>query len=323
MDLESVADELYGLRPDRFTAARNERVAEARRVGDQSLADRLRALRRPTLAAWASNLLVRRRPEETRSLVALGESLRQAHHGLDGDRLRELGHRRNVVVTALAREARLLAAEAGQPVGDDVQHEVEATLHAALADPEAAEEWAAGRLTRPLSPPVGFTAAALDQVARRPPRREPSSTGGRTPAREKAALVTTERDQDREQAEERRRRRAEHEEQQRARRERAREDAADAEREARAREKEHERAVSEQRKAEAELRAAELRAAALAEQVREAEERRHAAATDASEARERARETERAARRARRRAEEAAAEWEGLRRGPGATGGTG
>ncbi|MFC8920902.1 hypothetical protein ACFT5C_34745 [Streptomyces sp. NPDC057116] len=165
MDLESVTDELYGLRPDRFTTARNARVAEARKAGDRQLADAVRALRRPTLAAWASNLLVRERPEEALSLTTLGEGLRRAHHELDGERLRELSRQQHVLVTALAREARQLAAEAGQPVGEDVQYEVEATLHAVLADPAAAEEWAAGRLVKPLAAPVGFTAALTDVPA--------------------------------------------------------------------------------------------------------------------------------------------------------------
>jgi hypothetical protein len=62
VDLESTLDELYALRPQEFTAARDARAAEARRAGDRELADRIRALRRPTLSAWAGNLLVRGSP---------------------------------------------------------------------------------------------------------------------------------------------------------------------------------------------------------------------------------------------------------------------
>ncbi|WP_374984493.1 hypothetical protein [Streptomyces fradiae] len=158
MDVESVADELYGLRPSQFTAVRERRAAEARTAGDRALADRVKALRRPTAAAWASNLLVRARPGEARSLVALGEELRQAHRDLDGARLRELGRQQHVLVAALAREAQRLTAEAGERIGDGARGQVEATLHAALADPDAAREWVAGRLNRALSAPVGFAA---------------------------------------------------------------------------------------------------------------------------------------------------------------------
>ncbi|AOT62552.1 hypothetical protein [Streptomyces rubrolavendulae] len=158
MDVESVADELYGLRPSEFTALRERRAAEARTAGDRALADRVKALRRPTAAAWASNLLVRARPDDARSLVALGEALRRAHRDLDGARLRELGRQQHVLVAALAREAQRLTAEAGERIRDSARGQVEATLHAALADPEAAGEWLAGRLSRALDAPVGFAA---------------------------------------------------------------------------------------------------------------------------------------------------------------------
>ncbi|MEU7282417.1 hypothetical protein AB0A69_27115 [Streptomyces sp. NPDC045431] len=327
-DLDSVADELYGLRPDRFTAARNARAAEARKAGDQALADRIRALRKPTLAAWAGNLLVRERPEETRSLVALGEALRRAHHELDGERLRELGHRRHLVARALAREAGQLAAEAGQPVGEDVLHEVEGTLNAALVDAGAAEEWAAGRLARPLSAPVGFTAASPDAVAERPRRPPPPPPGTGDKAREGKR-----KHQGEERQEQRRREGLERQ----ARLGQARRQAAAAEREAREREERHRRAREDRERAEErlheaerraaalaeELHEAERRAAALAEELRAAEERRRTAAAGAREARDRALEAEREARRARRRAEDAAGEAGREERSPGGPAGAG
>ncbi|WP_149180392.1 hypothetical protein [Streptomyces sp. TRM49041] len=161
MDVESVVDELYGLRPAEFTAARDRRALEARTAGDRELAERIRGLRRPTLAAWASNLLVRARPDEVRSLVALGEGLRRAHQNLDGAGLRELGRQQHVLVAALAEEAQRLAAAAGERVAGAAREQVEATLHAALADPESAGEWASGHLSKALSAPVGFGAAGL------------------------------------------------------------------------------------------------------------------------------------------------------------------
>ncbi|MFI6108379.1 hypothetical protein [Streptomyces sp. NPDC051310] len=318
VEWERVADELYGLRPDRFTAARNERALAARTAGDQALAARIQALRRPTLAAWTSNLLVRERPDETRSLVALGEGLRQAHRALDGARLRDLSRRRNAVVTALAREARQLAADAGQPVGDDVQHEVEATLQAVLADPGAAEEWMAGRLAKPLSAPVGFDAAATDAAAHRPARRpEPVGDTAEAPSRARprsrsavTGTATKDRKASQREGERAEKERAEKEAaEQRARRERierARQEAATARREAEELEETYERAEAERRRTQADLHEAEQRAAALAEELQQAEERRHTAATEAREARDRAREADRTARRARRRAEEAA-----------------
>ncbi len=168
VDLESVADELYGLPPGEFTAARDERASRARRSGDRALADRIRALRRPTLAAWLSNLLVRRDPDQVEPLLALGRGLRAAQRELDGRRLRELSRQRQALVGALARQAALLAAETGEHVTEHARREVEATFHAVLADPDAAGRWAAGRLTSALSAPVGLDADAVPARAPAP-----------------------------------------------------------------------------------------------------------------------------------------------------------
>ncbi|GGS94889.1 hypothetical protein [Streptomyces violaceus] len=170
MDYDAVADELYALRPEEFTAARASAVAAARTAGDRDLADRIGALRKPSLAAWVGNLLVRGLPGEVEPLLRLGEGLRQAHHDLDGTQLRELSRQQHAVVRALSAQARQLAAEAGHPIGDGVQREVETTLHAVLADPEAAQAWASGRLVKPLSAAVGFPAVAGSAKGRsRPP----------------------------------------------------------------------------------------------------------------------------------------------------------
>ncbi|WP_432021072.1 hypothetical protein [Streptomyces sp. 1222.5] len=156
MDLDAVADELYALAPGVFTAARDERAQAARAAGDRELAEQIRRLRRPTLSAWASNLLVRDQPDEAQRLVHLGEMLRRAHQDLDGEQLRELSAQQHQVTRALARQAGQLTARAGQPISDDTRQEVQDTLHAVLADPDAARQWAKGRLTKPLSAPAGF-----------------------------------------------------------------------------------------------------------------------------------------------------------------------
>ena len=151
MDFEQVADGLYALPPPRFTAARNEAADRARADGDPELADRLRRLRRPTAGAWLGNLLVREQPDEVRALLELGSGLRAAQSRLAGDRLRELGARRQEVVSALVRQAGAEAVRAGQRVGAGPLEELERTLHTVLADPEAADAFASGRLTAALT----------------------------------------------------------------------------------------------------------------------------------------------------------------------------
>ncbi|GGW55699.1 hypothetical protein GCM10010503_35990 [Streptomyces lucensis JCM 4490] len=284
MDLDAVVDELYSVAPGDFTAARDERARAASAEGDRELSEQIRRLRRPTLAAWASNLLVREQPDEVKRLVQLGEALRRAHQDLDGEQLRELSARQHQVTSALARQAGRLTAQAGQRISDDMRQEVQDTLHAVLADPEAAEQWAKGRLTKPLSAPAGFPA-----LFRQP---TPPSADRRTePAGEVADLEAA------------RTRRREQEE----RLERARQQAADAEQDLHDREAELTTAEEQLGRAEDEQRQAEQRVTELSRQLQDAEHEQQRVREAARKARAHTRDADRAAREARRRAEEAAA----------------
>lgn len=291
MDLESVVDELYELRPQDFTAARDERAAAARTAGERDLAARISKLRRPTLSAWASNLLVRRQPEQVQPLIGIGEGLRQAHQNLDGEQLRELSRKQHALVGALAREARRLAEGAGQPIGDQAQREIESTLHAVLADPGAAKEWAAGHLAKPLSAPVGFTEAVQTTVAprKKPAAAPPGDTHERTASTESSPAEEQHRELDA-----------------------ARKDAESAEKAAQVLEREHEQAKAERERAEAGLREAEERVSALSRELKEAQAGQRTARDRAREARDGARTADREARAARRRAGSAAVRAERL-----------
>jgi len=150
-DLASAAEELYALSPGDFTAARDERVAQARTSGNRDLARAIGALRRPTVSAWLVNQLVRESGDQVGELLALGESLRQAQQDLAGEQVRELSVQRRRLVAALVAEAKRLAERDGRAVGLQVEREVEATLQAALADADAAAAVRAGCLASPLS----------------------------------------------------------------------------------------------------------------------------------------------------------------------------
>ena len=141
---------LYEAHPDGFVAGRAAAIADAKQAGDKETARRLAALRKPTVAAWLVNLLALRRPELIDELVELSTALRQAQRGLHGEQLRELSTQRRQVVSALVNAAQRLAIEedpalrsAKLPMG-----EVEATLTAALAEPEIAGQVRTGRLVR-------------------------------------------------------------------------------------------------------------------------------------------------------------------------------
>ncbi|MFJ7334243.1 hypothetical protein ACIQU3_20590 [Streptomyces sp. NPDC101110] len=282
MDYDSVADELYALRPEEFTAARASAVAAARTAGDRELAERIRVLRKPSLAAWVSNLLVRGSPGEVEPLLRLGEGLRQAHQDLDGAQLRELSRRQHALVRALSMQARQLAKEAGHPIGESVQRELENTLHAVLADPEAARAWAGGRLTKPLSAAVGFPAVA---EGARPQRPAPA------PAADRPAKKTSE--------------------QQRRRLEQARKDAEAADRELRELQGEAEAAGRAAAEARQQVDGLQRRVEELTGELERAKSEHQQARFAERAARERMRTAERHAREAGRKAATAAA---GLKR---------
>lgn len=148
-----LVQQLYRTPPDRFVAARDAAVADARRAGDPTTARQLARLRRPTVAAWLVNLLAIRRPELVADLVQLADALRVAQRELRGPRLRELSAQRRAVVGALVAEVRkLAAAEPDAPPANRLPlAEVEETLNAAFSDVEVAEQVRAGRLLRAAS----------------------------------------------------------------------------------------------------------------------------------------------------------------------------
>ncbi|POX61683.1 hypothetical protein C3492_20460 [Streptomyces sp. Ru62] len=329
MDLDAVADELYGLRPEEFVAARDRRARDARKAGDQALAKEIGALRKPSLAAWVSNLLVRRQREEVQPLLGLGEELRRAHRELDGTQLRRLARRQNEVIGALGRQARRLAAQAGHPVSEGVQREVEETLHAALADPEAAREWAAGRLVKPLNSTIGFPATDEAVLGRRPAPepKQPAGGGGREEdegrKQDKSREDGERRKQDRDREEDERRRQDKRRREDKAREEeqrRRRAEAREAERELRAHEEEADAAARAAEEAGARLTDAEERLRELRERLQDAEEEQQRARGAERDARDRERQAGRAVREARRRAEKAAARAERPAMGTGARG---
>ena len=65
--LDDIAEELYGVPPEEFVAARTA-ARDRVRGEDKELAQAVAALPKPTTAAWVCNLLVRRRPEEVSQL---------------------------------------------------------------------------------------------------------------------------------------------------------------------------------------------------------------------------------------------------------------
>jgi hypothetical protein len=138
-------DQLYGSRPEDFTALRTKLVAAAKKRGDADAAKVIAAARRPTTAAWVVNALARSDDSVRTRLADLGERLRAAHASMDGARIRELSAVQRKLVDELVR-AGLGAAGLADPSAA-LRDDVTGTLQAAIADPEVAARL--GTLAKP------------------------------------------------------------------------------------------------------------------------------------------------------------------------------
>ena len=145
--VDDVADDLYALPADEFVAARNDRAKAARAAGARELAAAIGKLAKPNASAWLANQLARSHADDVRALVDLGASMRDATASLDRDELRRLSTQQRQLVASLVRQARQVAETAGVRPPEATIRGLEDILHAALAEPDAAEALTAGRLT--------------------------------------------------------------------------------------------------------------------------------------------------------------------------------
>lgn len=149
-ELLEIADQLYGLSLPEFTPSRDARARELK-AADAELAKRVKSLRKPSLAAWVVNLLVRHEAEQVDQVLQVGAALREAQASLDGDELRTLTRQRRQLTAAVTTRARGVAAGLGAKVTDAVADQVEATLTAAMVDEECARAVRSGQLVTALA----------------------------------------------------------------------------------------------------------------------------------------------------------------------------
>lgn len=171
--------ELYRLAPEDFVAERDAHVARAKEAGDRDAAKAIAALRRPSRAAWLTNLLVHDRPDEVEGLLGLADTLAAAQRSLDGTALRTISAQRSKLVGALSRQAAALGREAGYGIESTLEREVRTILESALADPELAERVRSGRLVK-AEKHAGFGPApdeGAEPMPARPTRGDDSAAG--------------------------------------------------------------------------------------------------------------------------------------------------
>jgi hypothetical protein len=150
---------LYREAPEGFIAGRDQLVKELQGAGRPEDAKVVKALRKPTVVAWALNQLADRDAKGVAELLEAGAELRAAQmaamSGRGADRLRTATDARRASVTRLGTEAAGALRDAGK---DPEPHadEIRSALEAAAVNEEAGEGLRTGTLERPPRPESGF-----------------------------------------------------------------------------------------------------------------------------------------------------------------------
>jgi hypothetical protein len=164
-------DELYSEHPQGFVAGRDQLVKDLRAAGDRDEAERVKKLRRPTVAAWLVNRAALSSPAQLEEFAEASRQLEDAQgRALDGKdegaaEWRAAAAREREAVAAILALAESAARDAGHPPSDRALELVGETLRAATGDPELRERVLHGRVERERS------AATLGTPGVAPPRR--------------------------------------------------------------------------------------------------------------------------------------------------------
>ncbi|MEW9872315.1 hypothetical protein [Arthrobacter sp. HS15c] len=149
-ELARIANALYALPLDGFIAARTAAAKEAAGAAE-GLPAAVRALPKPSVAAWAVNMLAAHQPDILAQLTELGGRMRAAQSSLDAAGMRDLGRERRTLLASAVDAACSVAEQHGRRISGAVATAVEETLRAVTADEGAAAAVQSGRLLQVLS----------------------------------------------------------------------------------------------------------------------------------------------------------------------------
>jgi hypothetical protein len=182
--------DLYGLPLERFTPERNALATQLRQEGRRDQAAEVARLRKPSLAAWAVNQLVRTQKREVGVLFKAGDALQKAQADVlagegDAASLRKAADAERAALDKLAGKARGLLSSEGHALAQTKLEQVSETLHAAAIDEEARQQVREGCLERELRHVGLGSLGAADAGSRR--REAPRRARDRVAERRKAA----------------------------------------------------------------------------------------------------------------------------------------
>ncbi len=172
---DDAVDRLYGLPREDFIGERDAVAKQLRADGRRDEAAAVKALGKPTVAAWAANQAVRSQKKSARDLWKAGDQLSAAHDAVlagkgSGAKLREATERERAAVERLVDAARGLLSASGGDLSEATIERVRETLHAGAIDSDAREEVAGGRTARERTP-QGLFGGGADVFAVAAPTR--------------------------------------------------------------------------------------------------------------------------------------------------------
>jgi hypothetical protein len=193
-EIEETLDELYGHPLGDFTAARNAAASALRKQGLAEEAEQVKALKKPSTAAWALNQLPREHAKELDAFLSAATALRDAQLSGRGDMQAATRAERDALDKTLAAAERALGDAASAAVLDKIRQ----SLITAAVDDQAADELRQGRLERELES-AGFGSLAAHAPARPVSKLKPVAERSRKPKPERprpdAKAVQRARDQ--------------------------------------------------------------------------------------------------------------------------------
>ncbi|MET3143051.1 UNVERIFIED_ORG: hypothetical protein ABIB19_002650 [Arthrobacter sp. UYEF10] len=148
--LAAIAFELYALPFEEFVAARTA-AAKASAGSGKELPAAVKALPKPSVAAWAVNMLASHEPGVLAQLAELGQRMRGAQASLDAAALRELARERRTLLGIAVDTARAVAERQGRTISATIAADVGRTLQAMTADEGATAAIQSGLLVQALS----------------------------------------------------------------------------------------------------------------------------------------------------------------------------
>jgi hypothetical protein len=174
--------DLYGLPLERFTDERNALAKRLRQDGRREEGAEVAKLRKPSVAAWAVNQLVRTQKRDVDTLLAAGDALQKAQDDVLGGRadagaLRRAADAERAALEALTAAARGLLSSEGHELAPAKLEQVSETLHAAAIDEQARAQVRDATLVRELRHVGLGPPGAIPGPARTRRRSQPGDSG--------------------------------------------------------------------------------------------------------------------------------------------------